>query len=299
MNIKNRFKQYSKSKRTFLLTIIGIITCIVSLAIWIYLQNNKYIDSLPETGDTKTVIVSISSPTEPIVLGTSVSLDVMFDAGGATSTAITVELNYDPSKLLIESVTQGTFFTKVLAPSKIEGGKVSFTYAVPPQSGGKLGSGKLAAILVKPLQGGSSIISFTSITKASSIGNAGDVLKTATGITLNVQVPITPTITPTGTVVPTITITSTPGLTPTFTPVVTPTDGVEEFICGPIDMNNDNKLTIYDFTYFARAYTKTCADQIIYDGCGGKDTNSDTIIDIYDFIYLADHYGNVTESCLE
>ncbi|MCS7317533.1 MAG: hypothetical protein NZZ41_04320 [Candidatus Dojkabacteria bacterium] len=50
-------------------------------------------------------------------------------------------------------------------------------------------------------------------------------------------------------------------------------------ICGPIDINNDNQITIIDISTFALYYGRFCSDSPFIPTslptCGGKDTNGD------------------------
>lgn len=66
------------------------------------------------------------------------------------ATGISAEFSYDREQLQVLSVTQGDFFANTLSAAKIANGKVTFTYVVPPDSGGKQGEGTVATIKVKP-----------------------------------------------------------------------------------------------------------------------------------------------------
>jgi hypothetical protein len=62
---------------------------------------------------------------------------------------------------------------------------------------------------------------------------------------------------------------------------------VSEIVCGPMDTNGDNKLTIIDLSNFVKAYGKKCKDNAPTSGCKGKDTNRDgkvTLIDLSNFV---------------
>ena len=190
-----------KSKSRELITIICLsLIIIVSVAILIVASlpnQGGGTTILPETGDTKTVVLSFSSILGPITTYTPTTLALNIDAGGSKVTAATVELSYDVSKLQINSVTQGDFFANVLASPTITAGKIMFTYAVAPDSGGKLGTGTVATITFQAIAAGTTNIGFTANTLASAIGNAGDVIKTKTDATISSLLPSpTPTNTP-------------------------------------------------------------------------------------------------------
>lgn len=120
----------------------------------------------------------------------------------------------------------------------------------------------------------------------------------------------TPTQTPTGTLLPTATPhnTFTPTPTPTgtikpsHTPTITPTNRPSEgVICGPIDVNGDDLLNIYDLSAFSKVYRKKCIDETITTGCGGKDVvfngQNDKEVNIRDFVHFSQHYYTVAKSC--
>jgi len=113
----------------------------------------------------------------------------------------------------------------------------------------------------------------------------------------NNEPPVTPTIKPS--IAPSPTPSQNPTTTPTLTPTatITPTPPDNSVICGPLDEDGDNKLTLFDFVNFAQVYNKTCSDQYPRIGCGAKDTDGNQKVDVLDFIYLSEHYGNVMPDC--
>lgn len=81
-----------------------------------------------------------------------------------------------------------------------------------------------------------------------------------------------------------------PSSTPTPTP--SPPNGI---ICGPIDIDGNDKLNIIDLSAFAKVYTKTCSDTPPTSGCGAKDSNHDGKVDILDLSNFAKKY--IKPSC--
>ncbi len=74
-------------------------------------------------------------------------------------------------------------------------------------------------------------------------------------------------------------------------------------ICTMIDSTGinsqepDGKLTLGDFSNFAREYSSECENLIRYDGCGSKDRDDSGLIDLNDFSFFARNYGE-DKSCI-
>jgi hypothetical protein len=120
----------------------------------------------------------------------------------------------------------------------------------------------------------------------------------------NVSVLVTVTNAPTitSTIDPSFTITNIPTLaiSPTnldSTPKITPTIDLSPVDCGALDVNDDDKLNLFDFITFSKVYNKQCKDNYPSTGCGAKDSNADGMINIMDFVYFAKHYHTRTISC--
>ena len=114
---------------------------------------------------TGTVNLALSPATINIDPNTSQDIIVTINSDNNHTTAVAVELEYDPTTLTVNSITQGDFLSNSLSSAKIEGGKVKFTYAAPPDSGGTEGSGTLATISVTSKEV-DSILSFNTQTIA-------------------------------------------------------------------------------------------------------------------------------------
>ena len=98
---------------------------------------------IAEVGESSPAVVELttSPATIAVARGTQASIDVIMDTHGAIVSGAIVELSYDPSLLSNVSVKQGDFLPVKLSGPKVAGGKISFIYAAPPDSGGKDGLG--------------------------------------------------------------------------------------------------------------------------------------------------------------
>jgi hypothetical protein len=66
-------------------------------------------------------------------------------------------------------------------------------------------------------------------------------------------------------------------------------------VCGPMDTNGDNKLTVIDLSNFVKVYSKKCKDNAPTTGCKGKDTNGDKKVTLIDLSNFVKKYGK--KSC--
>jgi hypothetical protein len=93
---------------------------------------------------------------------------------------------------------------------------------------------------------------------------------------------IKPTVTPT--IRPSSTPTNMPINTPTVTPIMTTPPLQEGVLCGPLDVNGDNKINWIDRADFETKWLKHCIDTVDYSwGCGAKDFNHDGVIEYKDW----------------
>jgi len=94
----------------------------------------------------------------------------------------------------------------------------------------------------------------------------------------------------------------------TYTYVINEGDtggGVVDPICQPIDVNDDGRLTLPDFTEFAAQYRKNCQNGIIspsdlglYGQCGPMDVSLDGTINIFDLSGFARYYQQASCAAL-
>lgn len=88
----------------------------------------------------------------------------------------------DASKITPPVLTQGDFLTDKLGTAKVQNGRIFFVYVIPLGETGKTGIAKLATLKFKP--SGDSQISFGSNTMVAAIGQNNNVLKSATGTSI-------------------------------------------------------------------------------------------------------------------
>lgn len=113
------------------------------------------------------------------------NVPIVIQAGTTQVTAANIVVSYDPIKVKIMSVTPGDFLPNILSAASINQKDVKFTYTVPPASGkGQQGSGILATLSIKPLSTSAFTLSFGSDTLISALGVDGNVLKSASSITI-------------------------------------------------------------------------------------------------------------------
>lgn len=133
-----------------------------------------------------TVTLALTSPNN-LAPNATTTIPITMNTTTSKVSAATVELTYDPAKLQISAVTKGTFLTNVLAAAVIANGKVTFTYAAAPDSGGVQGTGTIATLTVKPLVTGQTIISFGASSLVATIGTTTNMLKVADPLTLTTR----------------------------------------------------------------------------------------------------------------
>lgn len=137
------------------------------------------------TGGTGTVILTLTPASSTIAANTTTDLDLKIDTGTGKVSAVQVELAYLSGRCVTPiSVTKGDFLSVVLAAPTVTSNKIKFTYAVPPASGGKQGTGTLAKITTGPTTG-SCVLSFTSNTLAAAIGSGINALASASDAAIN------------------------------------------------------------------------------------------------------------------
>jgi hypothetical protein len=111
----------------------------------------------------------------------------------------------------------------------------------------------------------------------------------------------TPMPSPTRTPVPSP-VNTTPPFTPyvttrppnTVTPKITTPGQIifpQGIICGPLDVNGDNKLDYIDYYDYLRAHLHRCNDNVQYGGCGPKDSNNDRYLDYIDSYVFIEYYN--------
>jgi len=117
------------------------------------------------------------------------TLTLSINTGDVHVTGAQVELIYDPLKLGTPVVTPGDFLPNVLSAVKVGSGKITFTFAAPPSSGGKTGTGTLATLKIKPSVVGNSSLTFGDTSAVYALGSQANQLKLASDATITVTAP--------------------------------------------------------------------------------------------------------------
>ncbi len=129
--------------------------------------------------ETGSVDLSFSPTTLELDPNTTQDLTLTINANNSLVNAVVVELEYDPATLTVNSITQGDFLSNTLSSGTIADGKLRFTYAAPPDSGGIDGFGTLAIISITS-SNVDSILSFNTQTQAVVAESNSNALHTAT-----------------------------------------------------------------------------------------------------------------------
>jgi hypothetical protein len=183
-------------------------------------------------GEAQGTQVLVTPPSSTVAVGQTVTVQVevrnVHDLYG-----VDFQLSFDPDKLQAEEVSAGEFLTPVYEAQKTvdnRAGQVRYVFALMGPVAPASGSGILARIVFRGLEGGQSALNLDRLLLANDA--AEEIPATATGAVLVVgsgapTATVTPsasaTITPSRTTVPTGTPTTTATVTATGTAAVTPT----------------------------------------------------------------------------
>jgi flagellar basal body-associated protein FliL len=187
------------SRRTLALILLLVLVTIALLIVAL-LPAIKF-PSTPKAPPPLTYAQTMLSLSIPTKLATnSYSTNVEISSGSNKTTAVQLELSYDPKVLTNVTVAPGTFFTSpVVLLKKIDtvNGRISYALGINPTQKAINGSGTVATITFSTLSGTTVIqtpINFGLKTAATAVGYAQSVLKQTTGVlfTLPSKVP-TPT----------------------------------------------------------------------------------------------------------
>lgn len=144
------------------------------------------------------VTLALTPPAVALTPNTESTLTLTIDTTTSHVTGATIEIIYEPTKIGTPVVTLGDFLPNVLAPVKMENGRLSFTLAAPPDSGGIIGSGTLAKIKIKPPIAGTSSLTFGEMNGVFALGNQSNQIKLASDTTITVTNPVVKPNKPTG-----------------------------------------------------------------------------------------------------
>lgn len=142
---------------------------------------------IAEVTTTGKVSLALTPATASLAPNATLDLTLSINAGQALATGTTTVITYDPTFLTAQSVTRGDFFGNELEAATISNGRISFTYVVPPSSGGKAGTGSVATLRFKALKSGSTTVNFGNETIATVIGDDANSLKSVAGATLAIR----------------------------------------------------------------------------------------------------------------
>lgn len=159
------------------------------------------------------------------------SLEVSLDSGENQIVAAELHLTYDPTKIEVQSITNGPLFPNILASGTIENGAVSIAVGAADAKQPVTGTGTVAVIKIKALAAtdAPTSIKFSPNTFVGGLGEgASNVLVGSTPATITIagqqaQTALTPTPTPSPTPASEITPHGSTSDTPILTPTIAPT----------------------------------------------------------------------------
>jgi hypothetical protein len=190
--------------------------------------------------------VNLSFTPNPLIttVGSSNSLLLNINAGTSHVSIVQIEMTYDQSKLGTPTVVLSQFLPNIIVPLQVGSGKISFTVAAPPSSGGVTGGGTLATLTFNPVQVGDTSLSFTDKTEAWVVESTTNALKAANSGAVNV---IAPPARPTPSTSANPTVTASPSLSPSPSP--SPSAPAAEKPAKPTSLrsncyDNGNKITL-------------------------------------------------------
>lgn len=139
-----------------------------------------------------TVTFSFNPATLTLKPGEESTLTLNIDTTTSHVTGAQIDLIYDKAKLGTPVVTLGSFLPNNLTQVKIDDTTISFTVVAPPDSGGKIGTGPLATIKIKPPKEGTSTLQFSEMNAAFGLGSQSNLLKEAKDLEIKVVAPAKP-----------------------------------------------------------------------------------------------------------
>jgi hypothetical protein len=174
-----------KQKKSYIPTIIILTILVIGLGLYGFSTMPQFspVGINQISNATGEVTLALSPANLTAVANTESILSLKASTGSVKLMVLAVEIAYDPAKVDTPTITQGAFLGNTLASPKVENGKITFTYAATPESGGAAGSGEVAVIKFKPKENGTSAFTITanSLATAAKDGEriAGNSLKSA------------------------------------------------------------------------------------------------------------------------
>jgi len=177
-------------RKTFILISLLVLVTIGLLAIALIPSVKSPINIVPKpTPATLSYAQTKLSLSTPVKLTlNNYSSDVLISTGNNKTTAVQLELTYDPKVLTNVDIKSGVFFTApVVLLKKIDtvNGRISYALGINPSQKPTSGSGIVATISFSTVSGTTAMqtpINFSPKTAATAVGYAQSVLKQSTGV---------------------------------------------------------------------------------------------------------------------
>lgn len=173
-------------KTTILILVLALVTAGL---LYLALKNPKVNQPVATQQPASPAQTTLSMSEEQASPSSQHVIDVNIDTRDNKVTATQLELSYDPTVITNVSLQAGTFFTTptiLLNNVDKNNGRISYALAVQLANGPQRGTGVVARVLYDTVPGstGSATISFLPKTQVTAEGIIQSVLKSATGISI-------------------------------------------------------------------------------------------------------------------
>lgn len=172
--------------------LVGLI--ILAVATWVATRKETITPeavTINEVTVSGTTTLAFTPPATKAVANTPTNIPITINTSTSQVTGVNAVITYDPTKVTVTSVTQGSFLTQSISSAKLTSGKVTFAYGVPTSTRvGKQGTGTVATLSLKPLTTSPFTLTFATGTLVSATGLTTNVLKTALPLTVTPATPI-------------------------------------------------------------------------------------------------------------
>lgn len=140
------------------------------------------------TVSSGSVSLAFTPATAPLTPNSEATIPLTFNSGVEHLSGIQVELTYDSSFVTPLSFTPSSTFPTTLQAVQIGNGKITFAYGVGASSGGTVGSGNVGSLKLKALKAGTTTLTFTQNTLATTTERTTNAIKNATDLPLTITV---------------------------------------------------------------------------------------------------------------
>lgn len=117
--------------------------------------------------------------------GEKTTVNVVLNTANHQVAAITLSLNFDPTKIKVVKINNGTLFPNTLSSAKISGNKAALSIATPPDVQGQTEGGTIATVELESLSNSSSTLTFDAETMAVALDQDGNILSSNGSLTVN------------------------------------------------------------------------------------------------------------------